>query len=464
VDEYNRHALPLPQREDMAGQPEKLRRFQAWLKRKKGRIANTERTEEEVEKQDHYVTTAFTALDFLSNDPARQAAIEKRFGGEIADLAAHDRRRMIREVFGAPLDQPPIRLSFNPYKIYQRYLSAGRVFLLPFTLIGVAWRLLIAAVRWMIATLQDLKNPKARPLADERMIDNNYPIAVRKIHRMCKHLFLGAAKLRAMFDIEYLGLRIPGEQHTLPSGETLLGDLDLINASTLERQPYTHIRRRSQKALGELSGYFSDQDDGEQWLGRRIQKHCPELAAERYGEAKRALIIAYLTNFLGLRDLVQGERRLGQLVRQAVQFKGRLPRATSLWQRIALRLPPNRAERESIDRFRHWWRIKGRERLSKDIKPERALRYVERWVRSDVKGFARRIAVLTMHSNVERQIDALVEQVICEHSNWTEQLVILRAVQTLTILDMNAKERLIRNLGEYEDSGEKHEAVCVKTL
>jgi hypothetical protein len=463
VDEYNRHVLPLRRRQGPGSDPQEVRRFQDWLQRKQSRCRKGAAAEDENHADNHYVTTTFTALDFLSTDPARAAAVERRFGGEIVQLIAHERRRMIREVFGVPFDHAPLQISFNPYKMYWRYLSAGRIFLLPLTLIGAAWRLLVYAVRWLMATLRELSHPQAQPLLNDGG-GNDYPVALRKLHRMCKHLFLAAARLRALFDVEYLGLALPGENWTLNAGETLRDDLDRINATTQEREAFVVIEQRGAAALAEWQQYLRQQGLEGDSLSRRISELRADLPAQRHGTVKRALMIAYLANHLGLRDLVQGAPRLCQLARQAIQAKGRLPRHAGLWSRLKSRLPATQQEQPWLRQLTQWWRLQSQEWNPDKVKPERARRYVTRWVRADVDGFARRLQVLSPGDDTQQRIGAIIDQVIRNSPAWTEQLVTLRAVQTLTIIDVAAKERLVRNLGEYQDGAEKHEAIRVKTL
>ena len=61
------------------------------------------RSDDGSEVAGHYSTTAFTALDFLSNDPRREAAIREHFGDQVAELVVLDRKRLIRKIFGVAL-------------------------------------------------------------------------------------------------------------------------------------------------------------------------------------------------------------------------------------------------------------------------------------------------------------------------------------------------------------------------
>ena len=87
-------------------------------------------------------TVEFTAVDFLADDPERDAEIRARFGPQVAELVRRDRQQNVRRAFRSfPLHElPASSRTINPFALYETYLAGGRIVLLPFYLIGAVAR------------------------------------------------------------------------------------------------------------------------------------------------------------------------------------------------------------------------------------------------------------------------------------------------------------------------------------
>ncbi|MDX1607414.1 MAG: hypothetical protein R3202_14575, partial [Candidatus Competibacterales bacterium] len=389
VDEYNRRVLTLAERRSLPAADPRRRRFEAWLGARQGQTPTAPPPADEV------ITGAFTALDFLTQAPRRQEAIAARFGADVAAALAADRRRLIREVFGTLpyYTRPLAERAVNPYRLYWDYLGGGRVFLLPLILARFGLRL--AARGWTAfrQMLRELLHPHLRPppLAEHQFA--GYEVALRKINRMRKPLFLAAARLRARVDVEYLGLPLPGSDDVSPFETTLGHDLERIGASLHEREPLERLEARQRRILQGLRACLMRlgwQDEG---LGTVLARVRPDLAA-RPREALRALTMAVVTDHHELTSWIEVRPRLQAGVREAVNRRGRLPEQGPLRHGLTLLAgsvhglwrwlwPPARREYRA---FRDWWRRQGQTLVPPSARTPRAEAWVRRWWRADQDG------------------------------------------------------------------------------
>ena len=159
-------------------------------------------------------TVEFTAVDFLADDPERDAEIHARFGPQVAELVRRDRQQNVRRAFRSfPLHELPLAArTINPFALYEAHLAGGRIALLPFTLARGLARAIVLGIRSIYRVVHEILHPQV----DRQQIvpSDTYWAALRKIHRMRKPVFMGSLWLRARFDVEYLGLPLP----TRPAG------------------------------------------------------------------------------------------------------------------------------------------------------------------------------------------------------------------------------------------------------
>src|SRR5208283_5868163 len=148
-------------------------------------------------------TVEFTAIDFLADDPQRDAAILARFGPQVAELVRRDRQQNVRRAFRSfPLHELPLaQRTINPYAFYETYLSRGRIVVLPVLMIGAAAGVVGMACRAVYRVVREVLHPRVDQ--DEDVPSDTYWAALRKIHRMRKPVFMGSLWLRARFDVEY---------------------------------------------------------------------------------------------------------------------------------------------------------------------------------------------------------------------------------------------------------------------
>ncbi len=258
--DYNRHAIPLDRLACSA--PASRDAFANWLARRlriepdlvqlPGLLA-VEGTREDAltdrdselrrpEAREFLETVEFTAIDFLADDPQRDAAIQARFGPQVAELVRRDRQQNVRRAFRSfPLHELPLaQRTINPYAFYEAYLSRGRIVLLPLLMIGAAARMVGMAFRAVYRVVHEILHPRVDQ--DEDVPSDTYWAALRKIHRMRKPVFMGTLWLRARFDAEYLGLPLPSAPPGIAAHSLMESDLDFIGASRQDRIIAEQIR------------------------------------------------------------------------------------------------------------------------------------------------------------------------------------------------------------------------------
>ncbi|MBK9385659.1 MAG: ion transporter [Planctomycetes bacterium] len=178
-----------------------------------------------------WASAHFDALHFLSRDPKRERAVQERFGAAVLACQREDRRRLVREVFGTHPMTGLTReqLAFNPYRFYWRWLDNGKVVIAPLILLWFALRTSGAAIRSFAQLCREVLRPSFTP-SGGHAARCRFDIALRKIHRMRKPLYLTALELRARFDLELHGLPWPGLQSSAIPVGTLDEDLRFIEA------------------------------------------------------------------------------------------------------------------------------------------------------------------------------------------------------------------------------------------
>jgi hypothetical protein len=397
------------------------------------------------------VTTEFTALDFLSTDPERERRIEQQFGADVLSILRLDRRRLVREVFGTrPLHRLPVaQRTFNPYVFYRNHLGGGRALLLPLWWLRLWGRGLLLLVRKVVQTTREILFPElARaPEVDSRA---GFAVAVRKINRMRKPLFMECLRMRARFDLAYAGLPVPGGHGE--GASFLAEDLDFIGADERERAP---LLVEVEAARQELAAFHL-------WLssdGKGLLPALPQPDAQET-ERRRALSTAWVSDAWSIRTLARARTRLREIEALLSGPEG------------AVAIPPLRRAALLLQAA---WRFLSR-------RPMRAEAAFQRWLRDahpqgEPAFFLRRrllAAFRTNHLELRRLVlawhDTLeaggldaalrqrVDRVWRHPEQITRELVALRTVQTLSVLDVQAYRRLVFELGGYGEQ-ELHGAV-----
>ncbi|MBL8896986.1 MAG: ion transporter [Planctomycetes bacterium] len=339
-----------------------------------------------------WASAHFDALHFLSRDPKRERAVQERFGSEVLACQREDRRRLIREVFGTHPMSGLTReqLAFNPYRFYWRWLDNGKIVIAPLVLLWFALRTSGAALRSFAKLCREVLRPSLTPNAEETA-RCRFDIALRKIHRMRKPLYLTALELRARFDLELHGLPWPGiERPAIPVG-TLDEDLRFIEAGAEFSARVKRWGEGHARALADLDAFLAERDMRLRDLGTLLRERGAPDWRER-GEQIRAATLAYLADEGRVRSLVG---------------------ALELEKRRDLR-HPTREQR-------------------------RAFRLLARFRQTGDPG--------------EHVLRTLV-RAAAQSDLWSERLFALRSVQSLAVLDLDVTQDLVWELGDFESDGE----------
>ena len=459
VIDYNAHALPLSRAETACD--DDVVRYLAWLSRRlekpveqldlpppwAARRARLDRTIDpwhqigEDLRERGFHGNDFTAVHFLSADAALGDEVGRRYGPHLAVLLARDRRDNVRRVFRTyPFHRlPGEQRTINPLALYQRHMEGGRVLLVPFKLAWLTARLAWQALGKLAAVVRDVVNPTAGELVVLHEADP-FAVAVRKIHRMRKPLFMECLRMRAEFDPEYLGVHIPGvpvdvRAASVPCVER---DLALADADPAVFEEFRSAERQRQQQVLQFR----------LWLGRlRLGSLKPE--------ALRAAAIAYVIDYRQARRVLEATYRLERALAEVQAADGSPAQGRLSGWLVTLctralygsRLrrvfaQPAFADIDDRRRRRGTWLVCHRRgplleavrclsRSATCRSPEAPQDEPE----DDPVGRAR----------------AVLAEVAGDPETWTRQLVNLRAVQTLSVLDMATYIDLVAELGEYEN-------------
>ncbi|MHC4135367.1 MAG: hypothetical protein ACYS0K_10305 [Planctomycetota bacterium] len=420
IVDYNRHVLPLRQLARAA--PEERAKYEAWLEADQVADVPSERV--------LYFTTHFTALHFLDDDARRDTEVERVFGPTVLQRLRRDRRFLFRRVFGCyPLHRlPRDQRVLNLYRNYQRWFAGGRGLLVPLRAAEAALRFAVRFLRWLRRCVHEIRQPRFEVDA-EAMEGATFHTALRKIHRMRGPVAEEALRLRLRFDPEYLGLRLPGMEQTGLEDCNADEDLRFLDADpSLGREVEEEQRRAAADMLrfGRLlwRGLFDD-----------VAESLGIARADLGREHLRAAACAYLADLKQVRRHVSAKEILRETYEQAAR-EDVLTR--SVWPRPRL-----------YAAFRRYWREHG-------LGDAEARRAAWRATVRDVDGVAG--ALLVWHRAGD---DALLQgkrifaDLLRHPQRITEKLVTLRAVQTLSLVDLlNYREHIYR-LGDYAASGDR---------
>ncbi|MBN1441809.1 MAG: hypothetical protein JXA90_03820 [Planctomycetes bacterium] len=456
IMEYNTTCIPRDQLH--LASPRARERFERFLA-EHGEVADSpmlRRPGRGEERFDAALSLAsFTAFDFLGPTPEGDEAVLRRYGPEVLDALRRDRRAVVRDIFGTrPYHLLPRQQRvLNPYRLYRKYLGGAKFFLLPFAAIFGLLRLLFAGVSQVVSLVDEvLGRRKIRRSQLSRVA--GFDVAIRKINRMRKPLFMEALRLRALVDVEYLGLKLPGE----PKDEeavTFRDDLDFIGALERERRPIEQQQNRVFRDLLRFQEFLVQhgwQGPGLDDLLARLDS-TGELRRHR-GEVLRALVTAYITDHESLRSVLTAPAWSRSFVEKALRKKPAtlLEKLRSFVYCDVLRfLPENRRRRRMFEEFaERSAALEGMGRAARRQVRRRFLladRFDERMMEA---------ALRNLRSGSRGGDDAIVEalqRAACDYRLWTRKLITVRTIQALTLLDVKAYRDMVWRVGEYGSSG-----------
>jgi hypothetical protein len=462
--DYNRHAIPLDRLACSPAEPREA--FANWLARRlriepeqvylpepvvplasiQQPASKTPVEPSRAEAGAFLETVEFTAIDFLADDPQRDLVIKNRFGAQVAELVRRDRQQNVRRAFRSfPLHELPLaQRTINPYAFYDAYLSGGRIVFLPFLLIGAMAKFLGAAIRGVYRVIHEILHPRVDQ--EQEVPSDTYWAAHRKIHRMRKPAFMGSLWLRARFDVEYLGLPLPSAPRGIAIHSLMESDLDFIGASRQDRIIAGQIRRGHQRRLEWISSWLDQFGWTFADLPAYLSREIPYLS-NRGGEALRALVTACVLDHDDITTLafsIEGLKR--------VMAHGADPSCNSTI------LPPGLPD--PVVNLRKLWHPVARVR-----RPQSDLFNLPCFPAYDQTQRSRIQTYLYRHRRALRGwinvvlgqggddpwsvVRARMREVLLRTDLWSDQVLVLRAVQTLTMLDVQHNCDLVWSLGGY---------------
>ncbi|MBW3543113.1 MAG: hypothetical protein KY476_22875, partial [Planctomycetes bacterium] len=404
-----------------------------------------------------YITTAFTALHFLDFDEARDRQVELRFGPRVLKRLRIDRSLMIRRIFGTyPMhDRPKEQRVVNLYALYRNWIAGGRAFLLPLYAFLAGWKFLWTLLVWVWRAVQQIRRPELRA-SNRDAARAHFFAAVRKIGRVRGPIVFASMRLRMMLDPEYLGLTLPTLSPPLPKGEpggitsspplpkggpggvagfsTPTTDLE-SDLAFLDPPPdfLDEVERERNRAAGDMRR-----------LEEALEQGLLRQAAEERGLAPdalstpehiRAAAVVWLGDYRGVRSHLAAEAVLAEVSRRAAGQ----PLLPGRW------LPRPRLKRS----FRRWWAANG-------FGEKAAAKAAWRAVLNNVGGSRTALVALDRHgTNVADVGRQMLGEILLHPGRITEQLVTLRAIQTLAVLDVLNYREHIYHLGRYADMGDE---------
>ncbi len=465
--DYNAHAAP--QERLACSPPDRRRAFQEWLGRRL-RIPTDEvdlpepsvaepmdvhepappsrRGARRYGAPDFLETVEFTAIDFLADDPARDAEIAERFGPQVARLVADDRRQTVRRAFRSfPLEElPAAQRTVNPYAFYEARLSGGRIVFLPMV---VAWSFLqsvLAAARAIHQGVRQILDPRVDLRPD--VPADSYAAARRKIHRMRKPVFMNLLWLRARLDVEYLGLQLPTAPPALGFDSTLEADLDFIGGSRRDRAAAERIRTGHQRRLAWTARWLRRYGWTADGLSAFLAEKAPHLA-NRGGEALRAVVAACVLDHDDAATLGESIEALAILAEYAASPTSNLKRLPPGLPAIVI--DPRRLWRPAPRRKPSWRRLFDLHDFKKyDATARRRIVSLLRRHRRTTRGWFR-VVMAQGGADPWAELRARLQDVILKADLWSDEIVVLRAVQTLAMLDVHHDCELVWSLGGYTD-------------
>ncbi|MHB1559915.1 MAG: hypothetical protein ACYC61_20895 [Isosphaeraceae bacterium] len=407
-----------------------------------------------VRRQEFLETVEFTAVDFLADDADRDAEIGARFGPQVAELVRRDRQQNVRRAFRSfPLHELPLSSrTINPFALYEAYIAGGRVMLLPvYTMVAIA-RAIGLAIRSVYRVVGEILHPRVDQ--DNSVPADTYWAALRKIHRMRKPVFMGSLWLRARFDVEYLGLPLPTAPANIAAESVMEADLDYIGATRQDRIIAEQVRREHQARLEWTARWLRRFGWSFDELPGYLAVELPYLV-NRGGEALRALVAACVLDHDDIATLALSIEGLARVMEHAADPS----------QNPAV-LPPGLPE--PVVNLRALWHPVHRIRRpiaglfelpcfsAYDARQRRRILEYFRRHRRTVRGWIR-VVLGQGDPDPWDTVRSRMRDVLLRTDLWSDQILVLRAVQTLTMLDVQHNCELVWNLGGYTRSAEPRE-------
>jgi len=430
---YNQFCIPLAAIGRASA--EQVEAMRDWLRRRRdprgGRTLGERGKPKAVQT---FPTTEFTALDFVGADAQRDRHIAELFGDEVLEVLRLDRRTMVREIFGTrPVHNlPQSERSFNPLRFYRRRLSHGRVLLAPLLLL---WRFL-RSVGWLVARIRQIVREVVDPeLAMQRREVGAAPFAValRKIHRMKAPGLLEAIHMRLQLDPVYAGAP-PGwsKAEAFAAEPEVERDIEFLHLRERQAAELRDAAAEVRRQVGELHAALA-------WLPALHDQG--DDAARDAGEL--AVTAAWIADKDAARTLLSAERWRTEVLpalREANATGSRWHDVWALFSGLFVRHP--------VDR---WLERHGRDLPSKVRRP---LRHAFARDQDGVRRLLSAWAELPAGASPAETVIACLRDVYRHGEAVQRDLLALRAVQSLAVLDVRNYRDLVFQIGDYAADGE----------
>lgn len=428
--DYNQQAVPLAEQPQLNAVAQD--RYRNWLATEEAAFEDVSQCEREGQDAAlSYVTNAFTALHFLDFAPERDREVEQRFGPRVLAKLRHDRSLMIRRIFGSlPMHQRPHEQRVvNLYSLYSSWLADGRAFLVPWYLFVLLLRSLKQLLQWIAASVQEIRRPELRTQRRDAA-NAHFRSAVRKIGRIRDPVVVASLRLRMSLDPEYLGVPLPDRERSLLEGTDVDSDLRFLQPPAEIVEELERARQQAASDMDRLRALISDG-----LLDRvadRLGLPAEQLKTPSY---IRAAAVAYLADLRAVRRHLSAQDILEEVFRSAA----------------AKRLLPGGQKPRPLlrRRFNRYWAKHGF-----GGKPEQLAAW--RAAARNVRGVADALSVWhRFGENAQEEGERLLSEVLQHAGRVTEQLVALRTIQTLAVLDVLSYREHVYRLGQYADMGDE---------
>lgn len=434
IEGYNRFCLPLASLAEAT--PAQREAMREWLQRRLDPKAGRTVVRPRRERLAVWATTEFHALDFAAADPERDAWIESQFGAEVLHVLQRDRRNMMREIFGMRAIHRLSRhdRSFNPLRFYRQRMSRGRVLLAPLWLL---WQF-FQQIGWLVVRVRQIVREVFDPeLASERRQAGTAPFAValRKIHRMKAPGLLAAMEMRLRLDPVYAGAPAGWTAATCsaaPEAPPVEADLAFLHlheraAATL-RQRAADVRQLVLELHANLEGLGA-------WPA------AADEAARGAGEL--AATCAWITDADSVRTLWLADRWQREVLPQWLAEGVPGSFAADAWHWLCARFVVPCTER---------WA--DRHAPSLTAQQRRWLRRAYAQDRAGCRALLRAMAELPPGSTPRDVAIARLHAVFRRGPSLRRDLLALRSVQSMTVLDVRNYRAVVFRVGAYADDGE----------
>lgn len=430
---YNSYCVPLSQRDYV--EQDALDEMEQWLARRRDPRSGRTPKERGGSEPSTYPTTEFTALDFLGGDPERDLHLAAVFGEDVLEVVRFDRRTMIREIFGTrPVNHLPKQdRSFNPLRFYETRLSHGRVLLAPVMLV---WRF-VRTVGWTIGKVRQIVREVLDPelaMARREIGEAPFAVALRKIHRMKAPGLLAAIRLRLRLDPAYSGAPAGWTSESQESARPEI-ERDLRFLHMREREA-AQLRDDAARVRSEVAALHAAVPG---WPALHDARHGePDAYRRRAGEL--AVTCAWISDKDDARTLMRCERWQQEVLPELLEVGDRVSLSKRAWWwfcGLFVRHPVDvwLARHHTGERSE---RVRQRLRLGFDADVRHTRDVITAWAQLDA-GVSPRERALERLRAVHRAGPSV-----------RRDLLALRAVQSMAVLDVRNYRDLVFRIGDYE--------------